>query len=105
MTSNLRSLFLENYEYSLFDFTDPNCIAIKVASSQVIGRLIAGHSTPLDLIEEYTEYSGRMEPLPDWVMKGAVAGIQGGEEVVSEIIRHTLEAGVPLAAVWLQDWW
>ncbi|KAJ3172829.1 hypothetical protein HK101_011093 [Irineochytrium annulatum] len=103
MTTRLRSIFLEVDDYSMFDLTHPRRIVVKVAAPQVIGRLIRGTS-PLQLVEEYTGYSGRMEPLPEWVLKGAVAGIQGGEEKVMAIVRKCKEACVPIAALWLQDW-
>ncbi|KAJ3109899.1 hypothetical protein HDU96_007080 [Phlyctochytrium bullatum] len=103
LTSKLRCLFLESNDYSLFDITAADRVVIKVASPVVVGRLVFG-SSPLDIIEEYTTYAGRMQPLPDWALKGIITGIQGGEEKVQGIVDKTKAAGVPLAAVWLQDW-
>ena len=45
-----------------------------------------------------------MYPLPDWSLEGAIAGIQGGESIVSNVIDKMVQADVPIAAVWLQDW-
>ncbi|KAJ3217034.1 hypothetical protein HDU67_008592 [Dinochytrium kinnereticum] len=103
LTSKLRCLFLESNDYSMFDLTKGDKVTIKVAAPLVVGRLIFG-SSPLSIIEEYTTYSGRMEPLPDWSMSGVIAGIQGGEEKVSAIVKKMKDANVPLAALWLQDW-
>ncbi len=42
---------------------------VKVWSGVMTGRILHG-ATPLDLIEAYTDYAGRMRPLPDWVHQG-----------------------------------
>ena len=49
--------------------------------------------------------SGRMKPLPSWIMGGAVVGMQGGRRKVLEKLQLlTEEYAVPVAAFWLQDW-
>jgi len=103
MTSRMRSMFLENYEYSLFDMRKVDVIQIKVWSGNMTGRILYGE-TPLDLIEAYTEYCGRMRKLPDWVHRGVILGIMGGTETVRARIQRTQDAGVPVAGLWLQDW-
>lgn len=58
----------------------------------------------LDLVQEYTSYCGRMKPLPDWVVEGIIAGIQGGSDKVQKILERLKRHQTPLAAVWLPDW-
>ena len=60
--------------------------------------------TPLDIIETFTEYTGRMQPLPDWVNNGAIAGMQGGTEKVLNAFAALKALQVPVSAFWLQDW-
>ncbi|KAJ3412833.1 hypothetical protein HDV05_000174 [Chytridiales sp. JEL 0842] len=103
ITTELRAFFLENYDYSMFDLTSLDKIRVKVGAPVMVGRIYA-KDTPLKLIEEFTKYAGRMRPMPDWALEGAIAGIQGGEEKVNGIVDKALTAGVPLTAVWLQDW-
>ncbi len=105
ITSDSRSLFLEDTSFSVFDLTDPSRVSLEVVttSGTVRGRILAGE-TPLDLIESYTLFAGRPRPLPAWVSSGAVAGLQGGTQVVQAAVDKMLNARVPLAAVWLQDW-
>jgi alpha-glucosidase len=103
LTSHLRSLFLENTEYSTFDMRQSDQIEIKVWSATMTGRILYGR-TPLELIEAFTEYSGRMRVLPDWIHEGLILGTQGGTEVVRRKIDTANKAGIPLAGVWLQDW-
>ncbi|SCZ12813.1 alpha-glucosidase [Microvirga guangxiensis] len=103
LTSRLRSLFLENIEYSTFDMRQSDQIAVKVWATTMTGRILYGR-TPLELIEAFTEYTGRMRVLPDWVHEGFILGTQGGTEVVRRKIDTVNNAGIPLAGVWLQDW-
>ena len=99
ISSQMMSLFLETQSYSRFDFSKEDCTVVKIASSCASGRLLAGACFK-DLVKGYTAYCGRMKPLPDWALDGVIAGIQGGEEAVQDIVDATLDAGVPLAAVW-----
>ncbi len=103
ISSRLRSLFLERTEYSVFDLRPANHFTIKVWSGVMTGRIVYGQ-TPLDLIEAYTEYAGRMRALPDWINNGAVVGVQGGTSVVRAKLDKLRQAEVPLAALWIQDW-
>ena len=40
---------------------------------EVTGRILAGNTT-LELIDQFSLYAGRMQPLPEWIMSGAVVG-------------------------------
>src|SRR5262249_43295935 len=103
ISSRLRSMFLENLEYSVFDLRHADRIDIKVWSPVMTGRILYG-STPLDLIEAYTEYTGRMRALPDWIHNGIVVSVQGGTEIVRGKLEALNKAGIPLAGLWIQDW-
>ena len=103
ISSFMRSLCLENYEYSIFDMRLPDRVSVKVFSAELKARLIPG-STPLELIENYTKFSGRMRPPPDWILRGAVVGIQGGAERLEAVHKELLSLGVPISAYWMQDW-
>src|SRR5918995_2267812 len=103
ITSEARSLFLENYEYSTFDLREVDRAQVGVFSSLMRGQILSG-DTPALLIEQFTEYSGRMHPLPEWIISGAVVGLQGGTERVRRISDELESLGTPIAALWLQDW-
>jgi len=103
MTNTGRALVLENYEISQFDLKNSDSATIKVLGSEMRGRLMQGDA-PLDLIESFTEYSGRMEPLPDWMNSGAIIGMQGGTDKVKSVFAKLQELEAPIAAFWLQDW-
>jgi alpha-glucosidase len=103
ITSEMRSLFLENYEYSTFDLREEDRVQVEVFSSRMAGQILSGE-TPAELIELYTEYSGRMRPLPEWILSGAVVGLQGGTDKVLDVYDELEALGTPVAALWLQDW-
>jgi alpha-glucosidase len=103
ITSRLRSMFLENEEYSTFDLRQAEAFDVRVWSGTMAGRILHGAS-PLELIESYTAFAGRMRPLPDWVHQGVIAGVQGGTAVVRRKLGELRDAGVPLAGLWIQDW-
>ncbi|WP_273028180.1 alpha-glucosidase [Massilia timonae] len=103
LSSKLNSLFLENTEYSIFDFQHPERVEIKLFTSALTGRILYGR-TPLELIREYTAYTGRMPPLPDWVGRGAIVSVQGGTDEANKKLDTFERAGIPLAGLWIQDW-
>ncbi|MGI9050621.1 MAG: alpha-glucosidase, partial [Rubrobacteraceae bacterium] len=103
ITSELKSLFLENHEYSVFDLRAKDRVRIELFSSRMRGQIVSGGS-PVELIEGYTEFAGRMRPLPEWVLDGAIVGTQGGTDKLLEL-KHRLDIlDTPIAAFWLQDW-
>ncbi len=103
ITSRLRSMFLENTEYSEFDMRSADAIEIKLWAAKMTGRIVFG-ATPIDIIESYSEYSGRMRVLPDWVHEGAIVSVQGGTDKVRAKLDELNAAGIPVAALWIQDW-
>jgi alpha-glucosidase len=103
VTSRLRSVFLENTEYATFDLREPSRVRVEVFAPALVGRILHAE-TPLDLIEVYTRYAGRMPELPGWIHGGLVLGLQGGTARVREAVAKMEAQGAPLAGVWLQDW-
>jgi sulfoquinovosidase len=103
LTSRNRGLFLTDSQYSAFDLRPRRAIRAQLWSRSLHAQILRGDS-PTALIRAYTQYAGRMRPLPAWVDRGAIVGIQGGTDVVRQRVAELQAAGVPLAGVWLQDW-
>lgn len=103
ITSKLRSFYLQNQEYSVFDLSKDDTVQIEIFSNSLKGKLIIGDS-PKKIIEVYTKNTGRMPPLPDWVHKGAIIGMQGGTEEVYKKWEMLKKYNTPITAFWLQDW-
>ncbi|KAI5663768.1 hypothetical protein M9H77_23091 [Catharanthus roseus] len=103
MTSKMRSFYLEGYNYSVFDLTKQDRVQIQIYGDSVDGRILHGNS-PSELIEHFTETTGRPPELPEWILSGAVVGMQGGTENVCSIWNELQTYDVPISAFWLQDW-
>ncbi|GER51900.1 alpha-glucosidase-like [Striga asiatica] len=103
MTSKMRSLYLEGYDYSVFDLTKDDCVQIQVYGDMIEGRILFGKS-PAELIEHFTEAIGRPQQLPEWIISGAVVGMQGGTDKVRSILNKLQAMNTPISAFWLQDW-
>ncbi|OAE26529.1 hypothetical protein AXG93_1406s1210 [Marchantia polymorpha subsp. ruderalis] len=103
ITSQMRSLYLEGFEYSVFDLTRSNAVQVQVHAGYMQGRILHG-KTPADIIRQYTAAIGRMRELPAWITQGAIVGMQGGMQAVRKVWQKLRDLDVPLAAFWLQDW-
>ncbi|KAL7598928.1 hypothetical protein Lser_V15G26063 [Lactuca serriola] len=103
MTSKMRSLYLEGYNYSVFDLTHDDSVQIHIHGDSVEGRILYGNS-PSELIEQFTESIGRPPVLPDWIISGAIVGMQGGTNSVKNVWEELVAYDVPISAFWLQDW-
>lgn len=103
LTNTRRALFLENSEIAIFDLERPEAVEITLFGPRMQGRIINGDS-PRRIIEEFTAYAGRMQPLPDWINQGAIVGMQGGTEAVRSKLELLRRYATPMGAFWLQDW-
>ncbi|GJN06259.1 hypothetical protein PR202_ga23968 [Eleusine coracana subsp. coracana] len=103
MTSKMRALYLEGYDYSIFDLTKPDRVQFQIYGNSVQGRILNGDS-PTELLTSYTESTGRPPVLPRWITSGAVVGMQGGTDTVRRVWKQLQEYDVPISAFWLQDW-
>ena len=103
ITSDDRSLFLENSEYSVFDFRQDAATEIRLHAPSMRGRILQGEST-LELIERFTDYAGRMPALPGWVGDGAIVALARPLDESLEIVDRLLEHDAAISGVWNQTW-
>ena len=74
MTNQWTGFFIKNTEPSIFDFSEDEVSTVEHFSAVVNSEWInADH--PLDVIEEYTTFTGRMTPPPEWVHRGAIVAL------------------------------
>jgi len=102
-TSTGQSLFLENEEVSFFDFRQDTETRISVYAPSVRGRILQGE-TPLELVERFTEYAGRMPELPAWIHEGAILALAQDVHSSLAIVNQLQAHGAHIAAVWNQTW-
>lgn len=72
-------------------------------ATQITGELVWG-TDPMKLAQLVSKTVGTMEPLPSWVMQGAVVGIVGGQCTIDEKYALMKNQGLPIAGIWMQDW-
>ena len=79
-------------------------VGIACISGRSPSRLVfdAAGSAP-GLLESLSAL-GRQPPLPEWTQDGVWLGVQGGTEAIRRRSSKAREAGVRVAAVWVQDW-
>ena len=103
ISSSGKSLFFDNYEPFVFDLTAADHIEASGNTTRLNGHILAGDS-PGRLLTEYTKFTGKMEPLPEWIGSGAIVHTQGGSDKVRPDLDALLKANVSLAALWIEDW-
>ena len=101
-SSQGRAFWLKNSEPSWFDFRSSDRVIISAATHALTVKVYLA-DTPKQFIAQFTADTGRMSAPPSWVDSGLIVGVQGGREAWPKVERLR-DAGVPLAAVWLQDW-
>ena len=103
VTNYSRSLYLTNTEYSVFDLRDEDYLRVRIHSDKPNGAFIAADSM-YKAIERYTDFAGRMPPLPDWIADRVIVGMQGGLDRVEEVAAELEARDTPIGAYWVQDW-
>ena len=103
LTSEDRSLFLEDTEYAVFDFSQDEVISLSLYAPSLHGRVLYGDG-PLDLVERYTAWAGRMPPPPPWASEGAIVALAGDLDEGLERVDDLLAEGAAISAVWNQTW-
>ena len=79
LTSDLKGFFLSNSQFGSIDMRDNDKTEVYIHSGKMEGTILDGR-TPTELIKAYTNYTGRMKPLPQWLNRGAILGLQGGND-------------------------
>ncbi len=103
MTERWSALLLENTELSYFDFKADDVISVRLFDKEMRGRILSA-SSPLQVIERLTEYTGRMPPLPDWVNEGAILALARPLKDSEKHVASLLAKGAKIAGVWNQTW-
>jgi alpha-glucosidase (family GH31 glycosyl hydrolase) len=110
ITNSSTGLLVNTTNIGIADFSPSSTTLSYYGTSQLSGHILLSNDTGSSstrlrsLMTAMTELTGRMRPLPDWVLNGAIVGLEGGQEFVSGTVAQLRKWGVPLAGVWLQDW-
>lgn len=107
VTGDVRGVELDpgvdaSHAFAVADTRDDASVSLTTWSPEMTAVLTAD-VTPTELLERRGVTLDRPE-LPDWVLQGAVLGIQGGTAKVRAAVDELRTQGAELSAVWLQDW-
>ncbi|MGC5629784.1 alpha-glucosidase [Georgenia sp. Z1344] len=102
VTSEARSLAYRGERIASVDLTGEGLVWEVWADEASFSLAAAG--TPLEAVEIQSGWAGAADPPPSWTQEGAIVGLQGGTDEVRAELETLRNAGVPVAAVWLQDW-
>lgn len=108
ISSDFRLFYSNNYASGELGFDRPKRkngqqiveISLRDTTITLVAEQCADYK---QAVSQFTRRHGRIPPLPDWAF-GLTAGLQGGSEKVQRIVAECETAGIPLSAVWIQDW-
>lgn len=103
VTAAGRWALMQTTAFCRFDFSQKDSCTLlchDIPSSIYVGQ--AG-SIPT-AVGALSSLLGRQEILPDWAFDGIILGLQGGRSVVEAKLKRALDAGIPVTAIWCQDW-
>ncbi|MGE4584634.1 MAG: alpha-glucosidase [Sphaerochaeta sp.] len=89
--------------FSRFDFSGrTSCV---ITTHAIPTSILIGQTHSLATATAAISNSiGRQKALPDWIYQGIILGLQGGRSSVEQKLQVALKAGIPVTAVWCQDW-
>ncbi|XP_055883372.1 sulfoquinovosidase-like [Biomphalaria glabrata] len=93
----------DGFNYAELDFSHEDFHEIYVLGE--ISRFYFNTGDNLqELVSDLTSFLGKLPELPDWIMRGAVLGVQGGTQVMLDRYNYAKSFGIPVASLWIQDW-
>ena len=98
-----RAYSFDNVNIGIVNFDTTNTEVLYWHASEMNGNIFIGYDF-MELTENLTQHLGTMAPLPEWVTKGCIIGIEGGQEFVEEHYQRMKELELPMVGIWMQDW-
>lgn len=106
LTNYLRTFLLHTSYPSYFDLRETvtqETVSIEIWTTSFSGEFSVQQSVA-NQVQAITVYTGRQPTLADWTQHGAILGLEGGTDEVTEQVEMMLAGGTAVAGVWLQDW-
>lgn len=85
------------------DFKKDETLALFWHAKEIELHIIPGEDFK-DLAGKVSKKIGTMKALPEWILNGAIVGLQGGQNFINQTYNQLKSAGLPMAAIWMQDW-
>ncbi|WP_108650927.1 alpha-glucosidase [Dongshaea marina] len=103
ISSRKYSCHVETTAYADFDFRNEAFHELQVWEIPSEIQLQTA-DTYLGIIEKLSEKFGRQPRLPEWIYKGAILGLKGGEVNTFSRLENALAHGVEVSGLWSEDW-
>lgn len=103
VTSRFRSLAYRGDRIASIDLRPDDRMVWEVWDDRASFSAVAA-SSPLEVLAVHSGWMGSAQPPPVWAQEGLVVGMRGGTDEVRLEVAALRAAGVPLAAVWVEDW-
>jgi alpha-glucosidase len=76
---------------------------VEVWEKEQCAFYLFGGPEPLDVVSQLIEMTGRSRMPPEWAFS-AWLSVQGGRNEVERVADLVLKEGIPVSAIWTQDW-
>lgn len=102
LTSRWIAVHLDNFGYSVLDFTDQQAHRVEYWGREARFEFFAADG-PTALVSALSTRFGRQPPLPDWAIGGAILGLKSGASSFDRMERF-VAAGAAISGLWCEDW-
>ena len=103
VTPRAIAVHLETTAYAEFDFRDPDFHELHAWAIPERLEFLAADTLP-ELVTRIAARFGRQPALPDWTQHGVILGLKRGQAHAEEKLALAERAGIPVAALWCEDW-
>lgn len=103
LSNHMRSWWLYSERHAHFDFSAEDQVIIAPTEPFFKVRFNLQDSLK-GLVQEFAQEFGTTKPMPPWVHRGAMMGLQGGEQHIYNTLEDLRAHNTPMASVWIQDW-
>ncbi|XP_045104098.1 sulfoquinovosidase-like isoform X2 [Portunus trituberculatus] len=103
LSSRGYSLLTQTPEYVVLDFTEAAYHEVFLHNYEFYATLLR-EPTLMATVQAVTIYLGTQPQLPDWIMRGAILGVQRGTAEMLFRYQEARDAGVDVSGLWIQDW-
>ncbi|MBZ0272289.1 hypothetical protein K8I61_09635 [bacterium] len=100
-------VLLDHPGYARYDVgaADPGRLTIEMWDANEVSLVVIAGDAPRDVVRRLTAHIGRTPAAPpDWAIEGVWLAAQGGTDAMLDRVETARDAGVPVSAVWAQDW-
>ena len=104
ITNKGRAFYFNTTALGYLDFKKSTTTALFWKTQQIMELSIISKPNFKELAGSVSKKIGTMKALPEWILDGAVVGLQGGQDFINSTYIQMKDAGLKMSALWMQDW-